>query len=137
MAELKTKLNAASVEEFLNKVEDPKKKADCLKIHGIMQEVTGEKGAMWGSSIVGYGKYHYVYASGREGDWMATGFSPRKNAISIYIMSGFRHYDGLMKKLGKFKTGVGCLYVKKLDDVDEKVLRELISESFKFIIKKK
>lgn len=137
MAELKTKLNEASVDEFLNTIEDPNKKADSLKIHQIMQQVTGEKGAMWGTSIVGYGQYHYVGASGREGDWMATGFSPRKNAISIYIMAGFKHYDDLMKKLGKFKTGVGCLYVKKLDDVDEKVLRELIGESFKFITRKK
>lgn len=133
MAELKTKKNKASVEEFLNAVEDPKKREDSFRVHKIMEEVTGEKAAMWGPSIVGYGTYHYVYDSGREGDWMAAGFSPRKNALTLYIMSGFTKFDGLMSKLGKFKTGKGCLYIKRLEDVDEAVLRELIAESVKFI----
>ena len=83
-----------------------------------MEEITGEKGAMWGDAIVGYGSYHYVYASGRKGDWMATGFASRKQALTIYIMAGFKRYDDLMARLGKFKTGSSCLYVKKLEDID-------------------
>jgi hypothetical protein len=90
---------------------------------------------MWGSSIVGFGQYHFKYASGREGDWMATGFSPRKGNLTLYIMSGFRNAE-LMKKLGKYKTGKSCLYIKKLDDVDKSVLKDLIKSSVDFIKKK-
>ena len=136
MAELKTKKNSASIESFLNTVDDVAKKEDSYKLHNIMQEITGDEGSMWGPSIVGYGSYHYKYASGQEGDWMATGFSPRKNALTVYIMSGFDRYDELMKKLGKFKTGKSCLYIKKLEDVDLDVLKELILESFNFIREK-
>jgi hypothetical protein len=136
MAELKTKKNPASIEEFLSAVEDDKKREDSFKVHKLMQEVTGDEGSMWGPSIVGYGSYHYKYASGQEGDWMATGFSPRKNAITLYIMSGFDNYDHLLEKLGKFKTGKACLYVKKLEDIDREVLKELVKESVKFIQEK-
>ena len=135
MAELKTKKNKSSIEEFLNAVEDDKKREDSFKIHQIMQEITGDEGSMWGASIVGYGSYHYKYASGQEGDWMATGFSPRKNAITLYIMSGFNKFDDLMSKLGNYKTGKSCLYVKRLEDIDENVLKELIAESVKYIKK--
>ena len=129
MAELKTKKNDASVEDFLNGVENPKRKADSFELLKMMQEITGEEPTMWGSSLVGFGSYDYKYASGREGSWFRTGFSPRKNAMTLYIMSGFSQYDELMEKLGKYTTGKSCLYVKKLEDVDQDVLRELIKQS--------
>jgi len=91
---------------------------------------------MWGSSIVGFGTYHYKYESGREGDWFLTGFSPRKQNLTLYIMSGFNKYDKLMKKLGKYKTGKSCLYINGLEDVDKKVLKDLITESFKYMSKR-
>jgi hypothetical protein len=129
MAELKTKKSADNVEDFLNKIEDPKKKEDSFAIINIMKEVTGEDPVMWGSSIVGFGNYHYKYASGTEGDWFKTGFSPRKQNLTLYIMSGFEEYNTLMEKLGKYKTGKSCLYIKKLNDINTDVLRELISRS--------
>jgi hypothetical protein len=88
---------------------------------------------MWGNSIVGFGNYHYTYASGREGDWFLTGFSPRKQALTLYIISGFAQYDHLMKRLGKFKIGKSCLYIKKLEDIDPNVLRELIQASIRYL----
>jgi len=129
MSEPKTKKNDASVLDFLNAVEHDQRREDSLELLKIMEEVTGEKGVMWGPSIVGFGSYHYVYASGREGDWMQTGFSPRKQNLTVYIMSGFSRYDDLMSRLGPHKTGKSCLYLKKLSDVDESVLRELIAAS--------
>ena len=131
MAELKTKLNDASVRAFLDTVDDPRKRKDCLEIMKIMQQAAGAKPKMWGSSIVGFGSYHYVYESGREGDWMLTGFSPRKQNITLYIMPGFDRYKDLMKKLGKHSTGKSCLYIKSLQDVDVRVLKELVAESVK------
>lgn len=130
-AELKTKVNAASVEDFLNSVEDEQKRADCFEIAKIMQQVTKEKPKMWGASIVGFGTYHYKGASGREGDWMLTGFSPRKQNLTLYLMGGFDMHKDLLKKLGKFKTSVGCLYIKKLDDIDKKVLKQLVTQTVK------
>jgi len=129
-AELKTKLNDASVEGFLNSVKDEQTRADCFEILKIMKQVTKEEPKMWGSSIIGFGSYHYKGASGREGDWMLTGFSPRKQNLTLYLMGGFDTHVDLLKKLGKHKTSVGCLYVKKLEDVDVKVLKELIKKSF-------
>ncbi len=126
--ELKTKQTDSDVMEFLNQT-DEKRKDDVLRIHKMMEEISGEKGKMWGSSIVGYGSYHYKYASGQEGDWMLLGFSPRKQNITLYIMSGFDDYDDLMNDLGKHSTGKSCLYIKRLSDIDEKVLRELIKKS--------
>ncbi len=134
-AELKTKVNEASVEDFLNTVSDEQIRADCFEIAKLMQQVTKAEPKMWGSSIVGFGSYHYKGASGREGDWMLVGFSPRKQNLTLYIMAGFERYDELMKKLGKFSTGKSCLYIKKLADVDKKVLKELVSESVKFMKK--
>lgn len=131
MAELKTKANKASVSGFLNAIEDDAVRKDCKEIAKIMKEVTKSKPKMWGTSIVGYGSYHYKYASGREGDWFVTGFSPRKQTITLYIMSGFDRYSELLKKLGKHATGKSCLYIKKLSDIDQKVLRQLIKESVK------
>jgi hypothetical protein len=129
--ELKTKVNAASVEGFLKTVKDEQKREDCFEILKIMKQVTKEKPKMWGTSIVGFGSYHYKGASGREGDWLLTGFSPRKENLTLYIMGGFDPHKDLLKKLGKYKTSVGCLYIKKLEDVDKKVLKELIAGSVK------
>ncbi len=132
-AELKTKVNDASVEKFLNAVKDEQARADCYEMLKIMKQVTKEEPKMWGASIVGFGSYHYKGKSGREGDWMLTGFSPRKQNLTVYIIGGFDNQGALLKKLGKYKTSVGCLYIKKLDDVDKKVLKELVTASVKRI----
>ncbi len=129
MAELKTKPNDQSVESYLNNVADEKKRQDSFAIMQLMQDVTGESPKMWGNSIVGFGSYHYKYASGREGDWFLTGFAPRKQSLTLYIMAGFDRYDELMAKLGKYSTGKSCLYIKKLEDVDLDVLAELVKHS--------
>ena len=131
MAELKTQRSDNSVAAFLSAVEHPQRKADAHVLLELMQRVTGEPPTMWGSSIVGFGSYHYRYASGQEGDWPITGFSPRKAATTVYIMSGFDRYDELLGKLGKHKTGKSCLYIAKLADVDLKVLEKLVAESVK------
>ena len=131
MAENKTKPTKAGVTAFLNSVEDRQKRADCRKVAAMMRRATGKRAKMWGSSIVGFGTYHYKYDSGREGDFILTGFSPRKQALTVYIMPGFSRYDALLKKLGKYKTGKSCLYIKRLADVDERVLERLIGESVK------
>jgi hypothetical protein len=129
MAELKTQPTGASVGAFLNGIEDAKKRKDAKAVHKMMREITGKRPKMWGPDIIGYGSYHYRYASGREGEWFLTGFSPRKQALTLYIMSGFYGEEPLLKKLGKYKTGKACLYLKKLEDVDEGVLRKLIEKS--------
>ncbi|MBC7878280.1 MAG: DUF1801 domain-containing protein [Anaerolineales bacterium] len=130
MAEVKTTKNDAGVEDFLNKIDDETKRKDCFEIVKIMKQATKEEPKMWGASIVGFGSYHYKYESGREGDSMIIGFSPRKQNITLYISGdGFEQYDGLMKKLGKHSIGKGCLYIKKLEDVDTAVLKELVNES--------
>lgn len=127
MAELKTKKNEASVEKFLNAIKDEQTRADCAEIAKMMSQATKADAKMWGSSIVGFGEQRLKYASGRELDWMQIGFSPRKQNLTLYV-----HLDeGLLKKLGKFTTGKGCLYIKKLADVDKKVLKEIISASIK------
>jgi hypothetical protein len=127
--ELKTKKNTASVSAFIGAVEDEQKRKDCKAIMKMMKSVTGKSPKMWGKSIVGYDSYHYVYASGKEGDWPIIGFSPRAKAITLYIMSGFDEYTDLMKKLGKHKTGKSCLYIKTLEDVDLKVLERIMKKS--------
>jgi hypothetical protein len=129
MAELKTKPTDEGVEAFLNSVENEQKRLDSLTIMQLMKRASGEEPQMWGSSIVGFGRYHYRYKSGREGEWFLTGFSPRKQNLTLYIMSGFELYEGLLDKLGKHKTGVGCLYIKKLEDVDITILEELVQRS--------
>ncbi len=136
MAELKTKLNNASVNVFLNQIENEEKRADSFEILKLMQQVTKLEPKMWGSSIVGFGNIHYKYESGREGDWFLTGFSPRKQNLTLYVMGSFNPHTDLLKKLGKHKTGSGCLYINKLKDVDLKVLKELIKISFKAAAKK-
>ncbi|MCH8981682.1 DUF1801 domain-containing protein [candidate division KSB1 bacterium] len=135
MAELKTKPNEQSVEAFLNSVEDEKKRQDCLTILEIMKQITKAEPQMWGTSMVGFGTYHYKYESGREGDWFVAGFSPRKQNLTLYIMAGFSRYDELLSKLGKFKTGKSCLYIKKIEDVDLPTLKELITQSVSYVSK--
>ena len=136
MAELKTKLNDGSVVDFLNSINDEKKREDSSKIIALMKKIIKAEPKMWGDSIIGFGTYHYKYESGREGDWFLTGFSPRKQNLTLYILSGFSNYKELLKKLGKYKTSKACLYIKKLEDVDIKVLEKIISESVKVISKK-
>ncbi len=132
MAELKTKVNEASVTKFLNGIKDKTKRKDAFAILKIMQKVTKEKPMMWGSSIVGFGSYHYKGTSGREGDWMLIGFSPRKQNLTLYILrGGTEHYEAFLKKLGKHKVGGGCLYINKLEDVDTAVLTKLIAQGMK------
>jgi Domain of unknown function (DU1801) len=129
MAELKTKPTRSSVSAFLNGIEDEQRRKDCSEIARIMKRATKTSPRMWGSSVVGFGDYHYKYASGREGDWFITGFSPRKADLTLYFMSGFEGYEDLMRKLGRHKMGKGCLYIKKLADVDRDVLTTLIEKS--------
>lgn len=129
MATMKTVKNDASVDAFLHGIDIEKRRDDCRTVIAMMQRVTGEDPAMWGPSIIGFGSYHYTYDSGREGDFFVTGVSPRKQALTVYIMPGFGSYDGLMAKLGTYKTGRSCLYIKKLEDVDLKVLEDLIAKS--------
>ena len=126
---LKTQKSARSVEAFLRKVADPVRQADCRVLTRMMKQASGASPQMWGTSIVGFGSYHYVYASGREGDWPLIGYSPRKQNLVLYIMSGFSTAPKLMKQLGKHKTGKSCLYVNRLGDLDLDVLRELMDRS--------
>ncbi len=130
--ELKTTENDATIVEFLEKPENEKKKADSLQLIEIFREVTGDEAKMWGGSIIGFGKYHYKYASGHEGDMCKVGFSPRKQNFSLYLMNGFENAGNLLENPGKFKTAKACLYINKLSDVDEKSLRELIKHSFQY-----
>ncbi|UZR93233.1 DUF1801 domain-containing protein [Chondrinema litorale] len=135
-SDMKTTLNDGDVKKFINSIENEKRKKDGFSTLKIMEEVTGLYPKMWGTSIVGFGQYHYKYESGREGDFFMVGFSPRKQNLTIYIMPGFDRYETLMSKLGKYKTGKSCLYINKLEDVDMKVLKELINESFLYMKKK-
>jgi hypothetical protein len=129
MAQLKTTPNDQSVNAFLDGIQDETKRRDSFTLLAVMEQVTGQNPVMWGDSIVGFGRYHYKYASGREGDWFLTGFSPRAQNLTLYIMSGFSRYDDLMSKLGKHTTGKSCLYLKRLADIDLEVLSELIKQS--------
>jgi hypothetical protein len=133
MAELKTKKNSASVESFLNNFENEKRKSDSLVVLELMKKITNSEPDMWGPSIVGFGHYHYKYASGRENDWFYTGFSPRKQSLTLYIMNGFTRYDEILGRLGKYKTGKSCLYINKLEDIDINVLEELIESSVSYL----
>ncbi|MCI0462043.1 MAG: DUF1801 domain-containing protein [Gemmataceae bacterium] len=131
MAELKTKKNESSVEAFLQGVADPQQREDSFRILELMKDVTGSEPAMWGDSIVGFGDYHYKYASGHEADWFLAGFSPRKGNLTLYLAADLTQYQPLLKKLGRCKTGKGCLYIKKLEDVELPALRELVKASVK------
>lgn len=129
MSDLKTQKNDASVTEFLEGVDDPHKRQDSYEILKMMQQITGKPPSMWGPSIIGFGSYHYKYASGREGDWFQIGFSPRKQNLTLYFMDGVGKYQELLGKLGKHSIGKGCLYIKKLEDVDLTVLKRMIAGS--------
>ncbi len=136
MAELKTQRNDGDVQAFLQSITHEKRREDSLAMLEIMQAITGEPPKMWGNSIVGFGDYHYKYESGREGDFFITGFSPRKQSLTLYIMAGFDRYNDLMARLGQYKTGKSCLYINRLEDVDPDVLKELIRESVQYMIKR-
>jgi hypothetical protein len=128
-AELKTKLNDASVEDFLHSIEDEGKRGDCFRVAELMQKLSGDEPKMWGASIIGFGSIHLKYETGRELDWLVVGFSPRKANITLYITDCFERYGELMAKLGKYRTGKSCLYIKRLPDIDMGVLEELITAS--------
>ncbi|MEO5931084.1 MAG: DUF1801 domain-containing protein [Candidatus Kapaibacterium sp.] len=129
MAELKTKETDESVEGFLDGVADEKKRDDSRAILDLMKAATGMEPAMWGSSMIGFGRYHYVYESGHEGDTFLTGFSPRKASLTLYITGGLCSHEALLTKLGKHRQGKGCLYINKVEDIDMAILRELIERS--------
>jgi len=129
MAELKTKRTAASVAAFLARIPDATRRNDCRAVAKLMQQVTRTRPRMWGTSIVGFGSYHYKYGSGREGDWFLAGFSPRKQDLTLYLMAGIERYPKLQAKLGKHKHGKSCVYIKRLADVDLAVLRRLVAAS--------
>ena len=129
MVQLKTQRNDGDVEAFLSTVADLQRQADAREVCALMEEVTGESPQMWGKSIVGFGTMHYKYATGREGDWFRVGFSPRKQALTLYLMDGAEARPDLLANLGKYTTGKSCLYIKRLDEVDQAVLREIISSS--------
>jgi Domain of unknown function (DU1801) len=130
MAELKTKVNETSVEDFLSNIPDEKKRKDAFEVLELMQTVTKQPAKMWGANIVGFGKYNYKYESGREGEWFLTGFSPRKQNLTLYLLGGFEQHDDLMQQLGKYKASKGsCLYVNKLEDIKLPVLKKLIKAS--------
>ena len=131
MAANKTIANVTSVNAFIDTVEDERKRADSHELIELMRTITGHEPKLWGNGLVGFDSYHYRHASGREGDFFITGFSPRKQALSVYILAGFKRFESLMKQLGKYKTGKSCLYVNKLADVDPDVLRQLIQRSYK------
>lgn len=135
MATNKTSENTGDVLAYLETITNEKRKADALVMLDIMSEITGKKPTMWGNSIVGFGKYRYKYESGREGEWFICGFSPRVQALTLYLMQGYGSYEAYMEKLGNYKTGKSCLYIKKLEDIDMKVLKALIGEMVKDISK--
>src|ERR1051325_2250526 len=128
MAELKTQVTKASVDKFLQGIRDEKKREDCYQILKLMKKATKAEPKMWGGSIIGFGDYHYKYESGRENDWFITGFSPRKANFAFYLMGRNEKHTPLLDKLGKYSTAKSCVYIKRLRDVDEQVLQQLISE---------
>lgn len=137
MAELKTRPTSASVTAFLARIEDPLRRRECHTIAKLMRRATGARARLWGDSIVGFGRYHYQYASGREGDWFLTGFSPRKGNLTVYIMPGLAEYTALLQRLGKHSRGKSCLYIPRLDDIDLAVLDRLIARSVRRLAKQR
>ncbi len=131
--ENKTKANGKSVDDFINSIDNEKKIADSYKILELMKEVTGLEAVMWGDSMIGFGKYHYKYKTGREGDTFLVGFSPRKTKFSLYLMYELEKQADLLDKLGKHKFGKACLYINKLADVDLDILKQLIERAFNFM----
>lgn len=133
MAELKTQPSEQDIDTFLAAVEDEKRREDCRAVVALMAEVTGEAPRLWSGGMIGFGSYHYVYDSGREGDWFLTGVSPRKQSLTIYILPGHERYPELMARLGRCRTGKSCIYVNKLEDIDTTVLRELVERSVRHL----
>ena len=131
---MKTKPTTVSVDSFIEKIADETTRDDCRTLIKMMQKITGAPPVMWGPSIIGFGAYHYKYASGREGEWMLTGFSPRKQNLTLYINTGFDEYGGLLQILGKHSTGQACLYIKRLDDIDLATLKELVRQSVEHMV---
>jgi hypothetical protein len=136
MAKNKTTETTTSVTDFINTVADETKRNDCFRIIELMQKQTGFEPKMWGAAIVGFGSYHYKYESGREGDAPLIGFSPRANAITLYLSSNFNTREELLKKFGKHTTGKGCVYIKKLQDINTSILKKMITDSFQHTRKK-
>ena len=130
MAEAKTQRTSAGVDAFLAAIDDDQRRRDCHALAAMMREITGAEPAMWGDAIVGFGVYHYTYASGRSGDWPLVGFSPRKQNLALYLMPGFDEQGDLLQRLGKHKTSKACLYINKLADVDVAVLEQLVTLSW-------
>jgi len=133
MAELKTSENDSKPEDFIAGLADEQQKADCKKLITIFQNASGAEPKMWGDSIIGFGKYHLVYDSGRELDWLLSGFSPRKGKLSLYITNGFAKYEEYLKQIGKHKKGKSCLYLKNLADADEEVLFNMVKDSCDYL----
>ena len=129
MSSNKTQPTDASVDDFVETISDEGVRDDVAELRALMSEITGDDAVMWGDSIVGFGRYSYRYASGREGEWFLTGFAPRAKNLTLYIMSGFDGQDALLERLGPHSTGVSCLYVKNLDHIDRPVLREIVERS--------
>lgn len=136
MSTNKTKPTTRSVELFLDNLIPKQRKKDSWTLYRLMEKITGSQGVLWGTSIIGFGDYHYKYGSGREGDWFLTGFSPRKNALTLYLMCDISHESIDFSTLGKHKKGKGCLYIKRLDDVDLKALEDIIKTSISLTVKK-
>jgi hypothetical protein len=132
MTENKTQVTGVSADDFITAVEHPVRLHDALRLRTLMAELTGQEPEMWGPTIVGFGKVHYKYATGREGDTAAVGFSPRKASLSLYGLTNAPESAALLDRLGKHKTGAGCLYINKLADVEEAVLAELISIGYRY-----
>lgn len=134
MSTNKTKPTTRSVELFLDDLIPEKRKKDSWTLYRLMEKITGSQGVLWGTSTIGFGDYHYKYASGREGDWFLTGFSPRKNALTLYLMCDISHDSIDLSTLGKHKKGKSCLYIKRLDDVDLKALENIIKNSISLTV---
>lgn len=135
MAELKTRPTGTSVTAFIDSLDDPQARKDCKALVKVMRRATGAGPRMWGSGMIGFGEYHYKYASGREGDWFLAGFSPRKGKLSLYVNPCGDRHAALLKKLGRIKTGKGCIYIKKVEDIDLAVLEKLVVESVRHLAK--
>lgn len=135
MAENKTKPTEVKVDDFLDSVPDPQRREDAGKLRAMMERISGHPARMWGPSIIGFGSYRYLYESGHGGEWARIGFSPRAKELVLYISGGFPRHQALMDRLGKYRTGKSCLYVKRLSDVDEAALEELIAESLDYMRK--
>ena len=134
MTELKTRATDRDVTAFLNEIQEADKRKDCFALADLMQRITGDKPQIWGEGMIGFGRYTYRYASGQTGEWLKTGFAPRKQNITIYIMAYLDNFPEIMQRLGKVKTGKSCIYIKRLSDIDMRVLEELIRQSLKSLM---